>query len=148
LTGHFSTRLAAPAEEVWRHATTLAGVNAELRPLVRMTGPRAARIEDAPLGRVAFRSVLLLGGVVPFDVHALTLVEFEEGRFLERSSSLLQRTWEHERTVVADGDGCVVTDRLRVEPRVRLAHHLTMRVVALVFRHRHRRLAKRFGAQA
>jgi hypothetical protein len=132
---------------VWRHATTLGGVNAELRPLVRMTGPRDASIEDAPLGEVAFRSVLLVGGVLPFDLHALTLVEVEEGRFLERSHSLLQRTWEHERTVIADGDGCVVTDRLRVEPRLRVAHRLTMRVVMIVFGHRHRRLARRFGAR-
>jgi len=35
-----SSRLAAPADTVWRHATSMRGVSAELFPLVRTTHPR------------------------------------------------------------------------------------------------------------
>ena len=142
----FESRLAAPADAVWRHATTMEGVNYELRPLVRMTSPRDGAIEDLPLGEVGFRSVLLAGGLVPIDLHSLTLVEREHGRFLERSHSLLQRTWEHERTVRDDpAGGCVVADRLRIEPRIGLAAPLVRRIAARTFRNRHRRLSARFG---
>ena len=141
----FTTRVAAAPDVVWQHATTMEGVNYELRPLVRMTAPRDGTIDDIPLDEVAFKSVILAGGVVPMDLHFLTLVEREERRFLERSHSLLQRTWEHERTVRPHGDGAEITDRLAIEPRVRLATPLTRRIAAATFRHRHRRLSARFG---
>ena len=138
-----TSRLAASPERVWAHATTMEGVNAELRPFVRMHVPREARgltIDDAPLGEVAFHSLLLAGGVVPFDRHALTLAEVEPGRrFWERSSSWLQRRWEHERTIAGDGAGSLVTDRLVVEPRLAPAW-MARPIVAALFRHRHRRL--------
>ena len=42
-TRHFAfevrSRLAAPADRVWAHATSMRGVNSELFPLVRMTHP-------------------------------------------------------------------------------------------------------------
>jgi ligand-binding SRPBCC domain-containing protein len=141
----FASVVAAPPDAVWRHATTMEGVNDELRPLVRMTAPQGT-IDDLPLGEPAFRSVLLAGGLIPFDVHFLCVDELEEGRFLERSRSLLQRRWEHERTVEAAPGGARVTDRLRIEPRLRLAVPLVRRMAAATFRHRHRRLARRFGA--
>jgi len=144
------SRLRAPAERVWAHAVSMEGVNHELMPLVRMTVPRAARgltIEDVPLGEVAGRSVLLLGGVLPFDLHTLTLAEVEHGRrFLERSHSLRQRGWEQERTVEPEGDECRVTDRLRVRPRAGALDFMVGRIVMAVFRHRHRRLSARFGS--
>jgi ligand-binding SRPBCC domain-containing protein len=143
-----TTRVAAAPERVWAHARTMAGVNRELRPFVRMTVPPDARgrtIEDAPLGEVAFRSVLLAFGLVPFDRHDLCLAEVHPGhRFRERSSSLLQRQWDHERTIVADGDGALVTDRVVVEPRG-LPAAAVRPVVAALFRHRHRRLRALLG---
>ncbi len=142
-----TTRVAAPPERVWAHARTMEGVNAELRPFVRMTVPRAARglaIDDAPLGEVVFRSELPAGGVLPFDRHALRLVRVDDRAprfgFLEQSTSTLQRRWEHERTIAGDGAGSLVTDRVVVEPRVGPAR-LVRPVVAALFRHRHRRLA-------
>ena len=142
----FTTTVQAPPDVVWRHATTMEGVNDELRPFVRMTSPREGTIDDLPLGEVAFRSVLLAGGFVPFDVHFLRLEERAEGRFLERSSSLLQRVWEHERTVVAVPGGARVNDRLRIEPRLPGSEWLVRRMAAATFRHRHRRLVRRFSA--
>ena len=141
-----TTRVAAPPERVWAHARTMEGVNAELRPFVRMTVPadqRGLTIADAPLGEVAFVSVLLAFGVLPFDRHALRLVRVDgtgpRFGFLEQSTSSLQRRWEHERTIAGDGAGSLVTDRVVFEPRVGSAR-LVHPIVAALFRHRHRRL--------
>jgi ligand-binding SRPBCC domain-containing protein len=141
-----TTEVDAPRDAVWAHATTMEGVNDELRPLVRMTAPREGTIADLPLGEVAFRSVLLAGGLLPFDVHFLRLEERSEGRFLERSHSLLQRRWEHERVVEATpSGGARVTDRLRIEPRLPGSAWLVQRMAWATFRHRHRRLARRYS---
>lgn len=143
-----TSRLAAPPAAVWAHAATMEGVNFELRPLVRMTVPAAVRgktLEDVELDTTAFHSVLLAGGVLPFDRHALRLVKVQPGRgFQERSTSLLHARWEHERTIVADGDGSLLTDRVTFEPRLGPAG-LERAVVAALFRHRHDRLTQRFS---
>lgn len=139
--------VAAPDDEVWAAVSTLEGVNRELFPWVRMTAPRAARgkaLADAPLGEVMFTSTLRALCVLPFDRHALRLVEAERGHFLERSSSLLQRSWEHERWVEPVPGGTRVRDRLRVEPRFGPST-VVRAVVRALFRWRHRRLRARFG---
>ncbi len=141
-----STRLGATPQELWRRVATMDGVNDELRPFVRMTVPAAARgitLEDAPLGEPAFTSTLLAFGLVPVDRHRLTLVRVERDRgFLERSTSLAQRLWEHERTIEADG---TVTDRVTFATRLPGAERLARPLLAALFRHRHRRLSARFA---
>jgi ligand-binding SRPBCC domain-containing protein len=135
--------LPVPPERAWAHATSMAGVNAELRPLVRMTVPGRARrlsIADAPVGERAFTSVILLGGVLPVDLHALCLEAVEERAFHERSRSLMWREWRHHRTVEAAPGGCAVTDRVAFSGRLPRSERLAEPVVRLVFRHRHRRL--------
>ena len=88
-------------------------------------------------------------GVVPFEYDDLVLVERGPGmRFLERSSTLVARTWQHERTVVAVGSGCELTDRVSLEPHPAFARlpgptAMAGRVVRAI--HRHRRLRARFG---
>jgi ligand-binding SRPBCC domain-containing protein len=145
----FRSTLAAPADEVWRHARTLEGVNWELFPFVRMSRPPEARgrsLEEAPLGEPAFASWLLAFGGIPFDRHRLTLARVEPGRaFAERSHSWLQRAWDHDRTVEPGPHGTVVTDRVRAEPRVKGALPGVEALVRGLFRWRHRRLRKRFG---
>lgn len=147
----FSSRVRARRDEVWAVVSTMAGVNAELMPFVRMTHPRGHTTLDggtiAP-GEVVFHSWLLVGGVVPFDRHALALERvIEDEGFDEDSTSWLQRRWRHERRLIDEGDGtCTVTDHLVVEPRVPLVRPLAARVVRFLFGHRHRRLVRRFGA--
>jgi ligand-binding SRPBCC domain-containing protein len=144
-----STRLAAPADEVWRHASSMAGVNAELAPIV-MTYPDdhaelPAELTDDLLGAPLFTSTLKLRGV-PFDRHELSLVEVEPGRsFQEDSRSRLNRRWRHRRTVTPAEGGCEVTDRLEVDPRLPGTGPLTRLLVARIFARRHRVLAARFG---
>lgn len=143
-----SSDLAAAPEVVWRHAMSPAGVNRELAPLLRMTFP--AGVDDLTAGwqpgRRLFRSWILLGGVLPVEYDDLALAELEPGhRFLERSSLLSQRVWEHERLVEPNGSGCRLTDRLRFEPRLHWLAPAYARVFRLVFRWRHRNLRRLFG---
>ncbi len=143
-----SSRLRAQPAAVWRHATSPAGVNREFRPLLRMTFP--AGFTDLAQGwrpgERLFRSWLLLGGFLPVEYDDLTLVEVEPGRrFLERSSLLSQRVWEHERVVEACDGGSRITDRLRFAPRVALFGPVYERVFRLVFALRHRNLRRLFG---
>lgn len=148
-----SSRLDATPDAVWRRVTTFAGVNAELMPIMRMTAPRGVRSLDAAEvvpGRRLGRSWLLLFGLIPFDYDDVTLIEVEpERRFLERSPMLSQRVWEHERTLEPAGaGGCVLTDRLRFEPRLPVPGAVLVPLIRAVFRHRHRRLRAHFGGRA
>ena len=76
------------------------------------------------------------------------LERIEPGRgFLERSTMLSQRLWEHERTIEpVAGGGCTIADRVAWEPRLPLPGRLLRPLFAAVFRHRHRRLRRHFGA--
>jgi ligand-binding SRPBCC domain-containing protein len=146
-----SSRLAAPRGAVWERVSSMEGVNDELAPLVRMTYPATVADlgeADVPLGERLFRSWLLLFGVVPFDYDDLVLVRVEAGRgFLERSSMLSQRVWEHERTLEDAPGGCLVTDRIRYEPRLPGLGRLLRPLLRRFFAHRHRRLRRRFGGE-
>ncbi|HUF84878.1 MAG TPA: hypothetical protein VMQ81_09845 [Acidimicrobiia bacterium] len=140
--------LGAAPSEVWTRVTTPEGINHELMPLLRMTVPRHLRTIDAdtiPIGRKAFRSWGFLFGVIPFDYDDLTLARLDPGKgFLERSTMLSQRSWEHERTLEPVPEGTRVTDRLRFVPRFPPGR-FHRAFVATIFRHRHRRLRRYFG---
>ena len=76
----------------------------------------------------------------------LTLVRLDPpAGFLERSSMLSNRLWEHERTIEPVAGGCTVTDRIAFEPRLPIPGRLLLPLYRTVFRHRHRRLRSRFG---
>jgi hypothetical protein len=148
-----SSRLDARPDRVWTRIITPAGINDELRPWLRMTVPRGLeRLDPASieLGRPIGRSWVLLFGILPFDYDEITLVRLEEGRgFLERSRMLSQRLWEHERTLEPTGDGgCLITDRLRWQPRLGLPGAPLRPLFRAILRHRHRRLRQRFGGSA
>jgi len=116
--------LQATPAAVWERAMSAEGINAELGPLLRMTVPRGVDsldlhgLEPGPLGR----SWLLLFGLIPIDYDEIGLERIEPGRgFLERSTMLSQRLWEHERTIEpAAGGGATLVDRLAWEPRLPL----------------------------
>jgi ligand-binding SRPBCC domain-containing protein len=146
-----ASRFPAPPEAVWERAMSAEGINAELGPWLRMTVPRGMESLDlhglapGPLGR----SWLLLFGLLPFDYDDIGLERIEPGRgFLERSTMLSQRLWEHERTIDPDADGAVLTDRLAWELRVPLPGAVLRPLVAALFAHRHRRLRRHFGGAA
>ncbi len=146
-----------PAERAWALATSFTGINAEFRPLLRMTVPPGARglnLDEVPVGPPIGRSWILLFGLFPVDYDDLCLVEVEvPRRFLERSRTLAFGLWQHERVVEAapagaDAPGCSVTDRLvfRLKsPLDRLpgAGSLAQLIVGALFSYRHRRLRRR-----
>ncbi len=144
-----SSELEAGTEAVWARAIDPAGINDELRPLMRMTVPAGAEdfgLDDPEPGYIG-RSWVLLFGLIPFDYDDITVVRVEPGRgFLERSSMLSMRLWEHERTLEPlDEDRCRVTDRLVWEPRLPLPGVLLRPLIRFFFNHRHRRLRAAWG---
>jgi hypothetical protein len=134
---------------VWERVSTIEGVNDELRPIMRMRPPAQARgmvLSDVVPGEPVGRCWMFLFGFLPIDYDDLTLVAVEPGRgFQERSRMLSMRAWEHDRTIEPDGDGCRVRDRLGIEPRLPGMGVVLERIVRALFRHRHRRLRRRFG---
>jgi ligand-binding SRPBCC domain-containing protein len=144
-----ASRLDADPAAVWDRVTTPAGINDEMRPIMRMTVPPGVERldpETIELGRPIGRSWVLLFGLIPFDYDDLTLVELDPGRsFLERSTMLSQRVWEHERRLEPAGSGCLITDRIRWVPRLSLPGAPLRPLIGSFFRHRHRRLRRRFG---
>ena len=141
-----------PAPEVWERAISEEGINDELAPILRMTMPpglRGKTVADVEVGVPLGRSWILLGRLLPVDYDDLCLAELEPGRrFLERSRTLTFAVWQHERTVEPlDGRSCRVTDRLGFELKRGVAWipglpRLARAIVAFLFRHRHRRLAR------
>ena len=139
-----SSELAAGVEAVWARAIDPAGINHELRPLMRMTVPRGALdfgLDGPAPGKIG-RSWILLLGLLPFDYDDLNIVRLDPGRgFLERSSMLSMRLWEHERTLAPLGDErCRITDRVAWEPRLPLPGAWLRPLIRFVFNHRHKRL--------
>ena len=150
-----TSRLPAPAVAVWARAVTPAGINDELRPILKMTMPKGVEgktIADVEVGAELGRSWILLGGVLPVDYDDLRLTEVEAGpgifRFQERSRTSTFAVWTHERIVEPAGEGaCRITDRLGWELRPFVARipgsgRIAGVVVGYLFRHRHRRLAR------
>lgn len=149
-TFEFVSDLNAAPEALWAHATDPAGINAELAPLARMTFPRGAnplRAADLPLGRRLCRSWLLLFGLLPVDYDDLTLLRWRPGvEFLEVSTMLSQREWQHHRLLTPlAGGGTRLADAVRCEPRVRLLGPLYAAVFRRAFALRHRNLRRKFG---
>ncbi len=139
-----SSFLSADPESVWARVTTAQGVNGELWPFLRMTAPPSLRehgLANVEVGERICRSWVLLLGVLPVDYDDITLERLEPPRsFLERSTMLSQRAWEHERVIEAAPGGSVLTDRVRYQPRLPLPDAILRPLYTLIFRHRHRRL--------
>jgi ligand-binding SRPBCC domain-containing protein len=138
--------LPAATAAVWERVIRPDGINHEMQPWMRMSMPRRAAgltVETLPLGRPIGRAWLRLFGLIPFDFDYLTVVEVEAGvRFLERSTMLSMRRWEHERTLTPIADGTRVLDRVTLQPRLPIpgVTLLLARVVDVFFKHRQRRL--------
>ena len=141
--------LAAPPEVVWNRVKTMKGVNAELMPFVLMTYPAGQNEFDGSqlrLGLPYFRSVLLMLGVIPFDLHTFVLERLVPNQgFLERSSSLVHREWMHERRLEPVEEGTRITDRVVFCCRLPSLNFVFRPIVRFIFRHRHRRLRRHFG---
>lgn len=145
--------LDVPADRLADSILTMAGVNYELAPVLRMTYPKGAdRLDggDVPVGILLFRSWVLLFGLLPIDWSDVKLERFDGRRgFSERSTMLNHRVWDHERTIEPLPDGRArLTDRLRFEARWPGSAPILTAIVRWVFARRHRRLRARHGGAA
>jgi hypothetical protein len=149
-TVRLTTHLAAPAQDVWDLAVTEAGIDAELRPVLRMRMPRrwrGRRLDEVPVGEPLGRAWLLLLGVLPVEYDDLMLASVGPGhQFTEESRLLLLSPWRHHRRVTPAPGGCEVLDELTFRARLRLLTPVVAHVVRALFTHRHRRLVRRWGA--
>lgn len=142
--------VAATPAAVWVRVVDPEGINHEMRPWMTMRMPRGTvglTVETIPLGRPVGRAWLRLFGLIPFDYDYLTIVDIEPGtRFLERSTMLSMRSWEHERTLTAVPDGTRVDDRVILEPRLPIPGMAAIlaTLVDAFFKHRQRRLREFF----
>ncbi|MEG8182769.1 hypothetical protein GZH49_30340 [Nocardia terpenica] len=140
----------APIDAVWATVTSPEGINAELRPYLKMTVPgpfRGRTIADIEPGTRLGRSYFLLFGAVPIDFDDITVAEIDPGRrFREQSTMMSMSRWVHERTLRPLGD-----DRTEVVDAVSFVPRLPMGLIpgwgavlraclSFLFGHRHRRL--------
>lgn len=146
-----TSRIKADKASVWYHMSSMAGVNLELSPYIKMTYPKdKANLSDLSTqfisGETIFVSFLLLFGLIPIDVHFLRLDAFDKGiSFTENSVSLLQESWKHHRILIQTSAECVdVTDTVTFQPRLPLLGHLLLPMVRFVFRGRHINLQSMF----
>ncbi|MEM7184986.1 MAG: hypothetical protein AAF518_29095 [Spirochaetota bacterium] len=127
------------------------GVNYELFPIVRMTTPKKyqrSHIENWEVDKPLFTSWILLGCFLPWDLHFFQLQKAEEEKsFNERSSSLTQKIWHHDRILrpLADSS-CELTDKVNFIPRVAFLGYVMRPIFHSIFKHRHKRLVKKFGS--
>jgi hypothetical protein len=139
--------LPASRSAVWAATSTIAGINREVAPFVRMTDPtHGAPFDTEPwrLGTPVIWQLLL--GVIPMDRHRIELVALPDGGgFRESSSTWWYRVWWHERTLLDDPGGCIVRDSVEIEPRLGVLDPIVGWSVGWTFRQRHRSLQRRFG---
>jgi ligand-binding SRPBCC domain-containing protein len=142
----FESRLAASPEELWHWITSTQGVNAEMRPILKLDFPVGMTHipqDGGSLGKKLGDCRFLLFGFVPVDLSRLTFVEIDPGRgFVEQSPLLSMKSWRHERTIAPDGDGTRLVDRLEFAPR--FGAGLVSWFITWFFRHRHAVLRRRF----
>ncbi len=140
------SELAAPADAVWQHAASVAGINAELWP-VRMHLPPDPEVLSRLAETRTTRGVLIsLLGIVPLDWHRLGIQQIEPGRgFHEVSSSLWMRRWVHIRSLEPTAGRCVLRDHVEFTPRIAVLGPLLTPLYRAVFRRRHRVLSQKIG---
>ncbi|MAX56864.1 MAG: hypothetical protein CL537_15350 [Alcanivoracaceae bacterium] len=142
----FSSRLPVLAERLWSDITHMDAINAEMWPWLSMGAPDGVRsLEDRAWqpGKPLFGSSLKAFCCIPVGVSMLTLERLMTGKgFVEASPMTGMVLWRHERWLERDQQGCVVHDQLTFTPR--WCPRLSRVMVQLFFRHRHRRLRRRY----
>ena len=148
------SKLRVDVDSLANELFSMEAVNQELSPLVRMSVPsewRNVPIRQWPCGEFLFKSWITLFGFLPVDLHFVRLSGVRETSFQETSSSLVNRHWNHERTISCRGNGSVrdngslIRDKVQYASRFSPLGYLLLPIYKWVFQHRHRRLKSKYG---
>lgn len=135
-------------EILWQHITQMKNVNAELMPFAKMTYPNEMSEignKEVPLQQVLFKSVILLFGFIPIDLHYLRLDKIDFGTaFYENSYSLQHHYWKHTRTIIQRDRKTFVRDELHFAPRISFLGYVLLPIYKVIFANRHKQLKKGF----
>ncbi len=142
------TTLPVSPETLAYDLLNMSGVNEELFPYLKMTSPNAWQhkpIAEWPRNESLFTSTILLLGLIPIDRHEFRMIDVDPSGFKESSRSWTNHEWQHERKISAHQMGATVKDVVTYQSKVALMGRLFLPVYRLVFKHRHRRLAKKYS---
>lgn len=138
-----SSRLSVQPDKFWGEQS-IATVNVELSPWIYMSAPAAwqsLRLKEWDGSGQLFRSWVLLFGLIPVDCHTFGTIDLSQHmKFVERSSSLFNNIWQHERIAKTVPGGGEVIDKVSFTPRVRWLSPVLRTIYVLVFQHRHAKL--------
>ena len=140
--------LKSDIERLSKELFTMKGVNEELYPIVTMSAPtiwKSKPITDWPKNTKLFKSRINFLGYIPIDLHDFEFSDISKDGFKENSSSLMNKQWKHERSIVQSGDDVIVRDRVDYESKVGLVGLLLKPVYKSIFRHRHSKLKAKYG---
>jgi hypothetical protein len=143
-----SSNLAVKPDTLWAAVISPADINAEFRPMLKMTFPQGLNDVTAGWtpGEQQFRSWILLGGLLPVDYDDLVFEIVEPGHyFLERSTMLSQASWEHRRELTPLPDGTRLTDTVHFTPRIPALMPIYRWIFPWIFRRRHKQLRRIYG---
>jgi ligand-binding SRPBCC domain-containing protein len=139
----------ATKEILWPHITQMKNVNHELMPFAKMTYPAAMSEiggREVPVNTVLFKSIILLFGFIPIDLHYLRLNKLEYGiAFYEDSYSLQHHYWKHTRTIIEQDGKTLVRDELHFAPRIGFMGYVLLPAYKHIFANRHKQLQKYFA---
>lgn len=127
------------------------GVNYELNPIVHMAAPNEWKnrlLTEAPVNKKLFSSIILLFRLIPVDVHNIHFKLILENGFKESSNSITMKEWNHNRNINNLELGCILTDEISYSTRIPFLDVIIKPLYSYVFRHRHRRLIKKYGLAA
>jgi ligand-binding SRPBCC domain-containing protein len=142
----FQTKVPATPADLWNWSTSVRGVDAEMKPVLKLDFPKGMThmpSDASGLGKPLGNCKFLLFGILPVDLSRLTFVEVEPGRrFVEQSPLLSMKSWRHERVIAPGSDGTQVVDSLEFTPR--FAPKLVTWFISKFFEHRHAVLKRVF----
>ena len=123
------------------------GVNDELWPYLKMTGPNnwyEKPIKEWPINQKLFTSKILFLGVLPIDAHCFKFESVSSTGFKEFSKTLLNSAWHHERSIVSNGSNTILKDVVYYQSRCSLLGSFLKPFYQVIFTHRHKRLKGKY----
>jgi len=119
------------------------GVNCELAPYIKMSAPKQWRtkpISEWPVGEFLFSSRVTLLGLIPIDSHGFKFSAVSESGFTETSKTLMNKEWNHTRSIVKAGEGSKVRDHIEYKSKLGFMGYILLPMLKAIFKHRHNKL--------